>query len=323
MRKIILLMVTVIAVLFLFGCSSNQDQTASTDEISYDDFVQSPPVKVSLVGEAEISIEAGKTYIEQGAVSEDDSEIAIMGDVNTSKAGEYTVYYTSAAPGAIQIERKVKVVDNTPPVITLKGNKDTFVSAESYYKEPGAKVYDLGDPNVKVTNSRSETENGAFTVTYTATDFSGNTATLTRTVTIKDIVQPTINLSGSKDVYVLRDTSYAEAGFTASDDLDGDVTAAVTVNGSVNTAVCGAYSITYSVSDKSGNVGTATRVIHVYSQQTDCPDRVYLTFDDGPSSSVTPQVLDILKRNGVKATFFIIDYPDSRKALIKRIILAS
>ncbi len=31
----------------------------------------------------------------------------------------------------------------------------------------------------------------------------------------------------------------------------------------------------------------------------------YLTFDDGPSS-ITPQVLDVLKENGVKATFFVI-----------------
>lgn len=32
----------------------------------------------------------------------------------------------------------------------------------------------------------------------------------------------------------------------------------------------------------------------------------YLTFDDGPSSSVTPEILDILKSEGVKATFFVI-----------------
>lgn len=33
---------------------------------------------------------------------------------------------------------------------------------------------------------------------------------------------------------------------------------------------------------------------------------VYLTFDDGPSKTVTPRVLDILKKNNVTATFFII-----------------
>lgn len=32
----------------------------------------------------------------------------------------------------------------------------------------------------------------------------------------------------------------------------------------------------------------------------------YLTFDDGPSKQVTPQVLDILKKYNIKATFFVI-----------------
>lgn len=33
---------------------------------------------------------------------------------------------------------------------------------------------------------------------------------------------------------------------------------------------------------------------------------VYLTFDDGPSADVTPQILDILRRYNIKATFFMI-----------------
>lgn len=32
----------------------------------------------------------------------------------------------------------------------------------------------------------------------------------------------------------------------------------------------------------------------------------YLTFDDGPTSTITPKVLDILKSENVKATFFVI-----------------
>lgn len=32
----------------------------------------------------------------------------------------------------------------------------------------------------------------------------------------------------------------------------------------------------------------------------------YLTFDDGPSAKVTPQILDILDRYGIKATFFLL-----------------
>ena len=48
----------------------------------------------------------------------------------------------------------------------------------------------------------------------------------------------------------------------------------------------------------------------------------YLTFDDGPSETVTPQILDILKSENVNATFFLIgkyvDKDDASKNLVKR-----
>lgn len=45
---------------------------------------------------------------------------------------------------------------------------------------------------------------------------------------------------------------------------------------------------------------------------------VYLTFDDGPSKDITPQILDILRANDVKATFFVLGarvdlYPETLK----------
>jgi peptidoglycan/xylan/chitin deacetylase (PgdA/CDA1 family) len=40
--------------------------------------------------------------------------------------------------------------------------------------------------------------------------------------------------------------------------------------------------------------------------QTD-PPTVYLTFDDGPNPGATPELLDVLARHQVNATFFIID----------------
>lgn len=49
---------------------------------------------------------------------------------------------------------------------------------------------------------------------------------------------------------------------------------------------------------------------------------VYLTFDDGPSETVTPQILDILKSENVHATFFIVgkslDKDENTKNIVKR-----
>lgn len=45
---------------------------------------------------------------------------------------------------------------------------------------------------------------------------------------------------------------------------------------------------------------------------------IYLTFDDGPSYSITAKILDILKEENVKATFFVINHSDDLNFLIKR-----
>lgn len=46
---------------------------------------------------------------------------------------------------------------------------------------------------------------------------------------------------------------------------------------------------------------------------------VYLTFDDGPSSTVTPLILDVLKANNIKATFFVLgSRAELNPELIKR-----
>ncbi|HWR45573.1 polysaccharide deacetylase family protein [Sporomusa sp.] len=52
------------------------------------------------------------------------------------------------------------------------------------------------------------------------------------------------------------------------------------------------------------------KVVPYYGQKV-----VYLTFDDGPEPENTPAVLEILKRHGIKATFFVVGnqvekYPD-------------
>lgn len=50
------------------------------------------------------------------------------------------------------------------------------------------------------------------------------------------------------------------------------------------------------------------------------PKRVYLTFDDGPSSN-TAEILDILKKYGVKATFFTVGkQTEESKELYRRIV---
>ena len=51
------------------------------------------------------------------------------------------------------------------------------------------------------------------------------------------------------------------------------------------------------------------------------PPTVYLTFDDGPNPTTTPDLLDVLAREGVHATFFLIDrhITDATAPLVRRL----
>ncbi|WP_434063639.1 polysaccharide deacetylase family protein, partial [Paenibacillus polymyxa] len=46
---------------------------------------------------------------------------------------------------------------------------------------------------------------------------------------------------------------------------------------------------------------------------------VYLSFDDGPSVTVTPKILDILKEENVKATFFVVGKAVEENEVTKKI----
>jgi peptidoglycan/xylan/chitin deacetylase (PgdA/CDA1 family) len=45
----------------------------------------------------------------------------------------------------------------------------------------------------------------------------------------------------------------------------------------------------------------------VWNMSRAAPETVYLTYDDGPNPTTTPDLLDVLAREGAHATFFLID----------------
>ena len=45
----------------------------------------------------------------------------------------------------------------------------------------------------------------------------------------------------------------------------------------------------------------------VWNMPRDAPPTIYLTYDDGPNPATTPDLLDVLAREDVRATFFLID----------------
>jgi hypothetical protein len=80
----------------------------------------------------------------------------------------------------------------------------------------------------------------------------------------QDTTPPVIALSGDNPMTLEAGTPYAEPGYTATDDRDGDIRANVVVIGSVDHTVVGTYILRYNVSDSSGNPAEEkTRTVNV------------------------------------------------------------
>ena len=87
---------------------------------------------------------------------------------------------------------------------------------------------------------------------------------------VLDTTAPVITLVGDNPVEVYEGDTYTDAGATASDDVDGDITASIVVVNPVDTSVIGEYTVTYNVSDAAGNAATeVTRTVNVVADP--CP----------------------------------------------------
>jgi hypothetical protein len=83
-----------------------------------------------------------------------------------------------------------------------------------------------------------------------------------------DIIPPVIQRLGESSVTVTVGTGYNDAGATATDTIDGNLTHRIVVHNPVNTAVVGTYTVTYRVRDRSGNAAApVTRTVQVVTRE--------------------------------------------------------
>jgi hypothetical protein len=183
----------------------------------------------------------------------------------------------SASVPATQQVRTVNIVDTTAPVITRNGPAVVTVAVNSSYVDAGATALDSCEGNltsaIVVGGLPIDTSApGSFTVTYDVQDSSGNNAVqVTRTVNVTaDTTPPVITLNGANPMNVNCGAGYTEPGYTAFDNVDGDITANVIVTGDtiVATTPPGSYSIIYTVQDAASNVGQVIRTVNVLNN---CP----------------------------------------------------
>ncbi|WP_299115472.1 immunoglobulin-like domain-containing protein [uncultured Winogradskyella sp.] len=256
---------------------------------------------ITLNGSSTVSLDLGQIYTELGATATDNvdgdltSSIVTTGTVNTSIAGMYTVTYSvsDAAGNNASATRTVTVnPDTTAPVITLNGASTINLNVGDAYNEQGATATDNIDGNLTSSIVTTGTVNtnvaGTYTVTYSVSDAAGNNASATRTVVVSaDTVAPVITLLGSAAVNLTVGDAYTDAGATATDNIDGNLTSSIVVTGAVNTNVVGTYTLTYNVSDAAGNAATpVARIVNVNEVANGCTGGVSLPYSEGFESGI-------------------------------------
>ena len=232
-------------------------------------FDATPPV-IKLNGEALVSHEAGSVYADSGASALDAVDgavtVAIKGAALGGIPGDYTLTYTAidkAGNKAKTVLRKVSVKDTTGPVITLNGDKLVSHEAGASYTDRGANAEDLVDGVVLVRTIGDVNQNkpGLYTLIYNAIDAAGNKSSDTRTVNVQDTTGPVIKLKGKVMVTQEAGSSYTDAGASAVDVVDGDLSGLIEVLSTVDVSKTGSYTVSYGMSDSNGNA--AEKVVRV------------------------------------------------------------
>jgi endo-1,4-beta-xylanase len=155
-------------------------------------------------------------------------------------------------------------VSNPPPVITAVPPLAITAECATSYVDPGATATAACQGPVPVSSSSNVNVNavGTYSVIYNATDSAGGQATpVTRTVSVIDTTPPVVTIAGPNPLSVECGSTFTDPGATAIDSCTGPLP--VTVSGGVNAGAVGNYTLAYSATDPSGNIGSVARLVKV------------------------------------------------------------
>ncbi|WP_224370829.1 immunoglobulin-like domain-containing protein [Hyalangium versicolor] len=243
---------------------------------------------LTLLGALSQQVQCGSAYVDPGASASDvcagdiSGSIVRTGSVNTGAVGSYTLGYAVADPSGnsatAATARSVSVIDTLAPSISLLGSATQTVecSASYSYEDPGATASDVCAGNLTAaivkTGSVNAATLGSYTLGYSVADASGNTASASRSVTVRDTLAPQLQVTPGASTVQCNGAAYVDPGATASDVCAGNITSRITTTSNLDPTRAGQYTVTYSVKDNAGNTTTAARALTVAGPCTSCID---------------------------------------------------
>lgn len=227
-------------------------------------------------------------------------KIGAKEDFDTSTERTFTKTY---GKGLFARKQKIVVKDLTAPQIKLNGEETVYLCPGSKYEDEGVEVKDNFDKNPSLKTKVYDDK-----IIYTALDKNNNKKELTRFIKYQDKEAPVIEGSEMQAL-----TKGTKPHFTVKDNCDKELSYDLK-NFDANKV--GKQVIEVVATDKAGNKATKEVTVYVSEPGAVKTGVIYLTFDDGPGTSTTRELLDKLKKHNIKASFFVTGRGD--RSLIKR-----
>lgn len=287
-------------------------------------------VAIHTLGEPEITVEYGTFYKDKGAAAVASSklggsrklDIAVLGSVDTKTVGDYELEYQTTFLGTTYTSsRTVHVKDTNAPVITAEYDGDiegNWITGPRKTLVKAIDEYD-GDISDKVVSKKSESGK----TIYSVSDSSGNTAEIEWMEEERVAAPEIIFDDGASEVTMYIGEDAGLSGYYALDGGDNDCTPYIEEVGSYDVNTPGTYEILYTMSNNADEIVEALRTVHVVQRMNpdyiaDMSKIIYLTFDGGPGE-YSADILDLMDKYNVKASFFVQGANATNSSLINRI----
>jgi hypothetical protein len=230
---------------------------------------------ITLNGSSSVTVECHTSFSDPGATATDNcgtATVTTSGSVNVNAPGTYTITYTATdgSGNHASVQRTVTVVDTTPPTINCPGNLtvNTEPGMCSAHASPSATATDTCSASPTVVGVRSDGQplsasypKGTTSITWTATDSSGNHSSCVQTVTVVDNEPPAI--SCQTDIVADFDPAVngAVVTYTApvgTDNCPGATTTRTAGLASGATFPLGTTTVTHTVTDAAGHTASCS-----------------------------------------------------------------